>query len=150
MNFQVQLIVRQPPTSSNVVKHVITDGSTIVLPGWTLEDDGSGLQFIGNLNPTVTLQSDFSAPGRLLLGGDVTFQAQPTIATNGFVFAVGVADFNGDGIPDLASAHRNNPTLFALQVRQQNSAVIALLQRQAALQTALQQINMLWYNGSTN
>ena len=44
-------------------------------------------------------------------GGAVTFQDLPVIATDGFPFAVGIADFNGDGKPDLASAHRNDDSV---------------------------------------
>jgi C4-dicarboxylate transporter len=38
----------------------------------------------------------------------------------------------------LLAAQQSNPTLFTMQVRQQNPYVIALLQRQAALTAALQ------------
>ena len=44
-------------------------------------------------------------------GGDVTFQDQLVIDSTAFPFAVGIADFNGDGKPDLASAHRSDDTV---------------------------------------
>ncbi|MBI5757533.1 MAG: VCBS repeat-containing protein [Planctomycetales bacterium] len=44
-------------------------------------------------------------------GGNVTFQPQSVIPTTEFPFAIGIADFNGDGRPDLASAHRNDDTV---------------------------------------
>lgn len=44
-------------------------------------------------------------------GGRVTFLDQPVDPSTEFPFAVGIADFNGDRIPDLASAHRSDDTV---------------------------------------
>lgn len=43
--------------------------------------------------------------------GAATFQNQIVIQTDQFPFSVGIADFNGDGKPDLVSAHRNDNTV---------------------------------------
>ncbi len=43
--------------------------------------------------------------------GKPVFQDQLQFPTTDFPFAVGIADFNGDGKPDLASAHRNDDTV---------------------------------------
>jgi len=72
-----RLTTARKAAGANVVQvlnqHVITDGTTVVLPGWTLEDEGLGLQFVGSSGPTVSLTSDAIAPGTLELAGNVTF-----------------------------------------------------------------------------
>lgn len=55
-----------------LTQSVFADGATNVLPGWTLRCAGTIL-FSGPGNPIINLTASDAAPGRLTLGGDLTF-----------------------------------------------------------------------------
>jgi len=76
---------------------VITGGTNTVQEGGTLKVDsgGTGLEMTGS---TLTLNSDATTPGTLLLDGDLTTHASATssvIASGGSAASPGVADLGG-------------------------------------------------------
>ena len=77
--------------------------------------------FNGDGIPDITVGNtgQASLTQSVLLGkGDGTFAAQVTFPTGNFPYGVAVADFNGDGLPDMAVANYNDATstIFLSQV----------------------------------
>jgi autotransporter-associated beta strand protein len=79
----------------------VSGGNNLVSGSGLITNLAFGLDFLGNLSPSIMLAADPSVPGRILLGGDVTFTG-----TDGTAM---IGDTGGAAIPgqlDLGGATR--------------------------------------------
>jgi autotransporter-associated beta strand protein len=79
----------------------VSGGNNLVSGSGLITNLAFGLDFLGNLSPSIMLAADPLAPGRILLGGDVTFTG-----TDGTAL---IGDTGGAAVPgqlDLGAANR--------------------------------------------